>query len=226
MNSLVNALLKFDLFKNEDRTTVEEIARKMLVRSFKRKSVIVMEGEPADYFYFVLEGKVKLSKLSEDGQEKIVLIIGCEEFFGEVSALDGGEQPLIAETLVSCKVAMLPIQCLREILEDTPRMALIIMDAMAKRMRQSYRQIKNLAMKNTQSRLASRLFKLSRDYGKKDGDVINIELQLTHQELASLVGTSRETVSRTLSGLEKENIISITNQRISILDMPSLKKLF
>jgi CRP/FNR family transcriptional regulator len=219
-------LSKNNIFKEIDPKLAEELYNKLITRKYRKKMLIFMEGEPADYIYFILHGKVKLSKISAEGQEKIVQIIQDGQFFGEVPVLDGGTHPLTAETLEEAEIGLLGLEEFRNYLSQYPQLAYGIMEIMAKRLRQSFRQIKNLALKNTHSRLASRLFKLSREYGVEMGDGIFIKAAFTHQDLANMIGTSRETVSRILRDFEKSGAIRIVRQKITIINMDILRKLF
>lgn len=219
-------LSKNNIFNEIDAKIAEEIHNKLIIRKYKKKMIIFMEGEPADYIYFILQGKIKLSKISAEGQEKIVQIIQEGQFFGEVPVLDGGTHPLTAETLEEAEIGLLGIEEFRSYLFQYPQLTYGVMEIMAKRMRQSFRQIKNLALKNTHSRLASRLFKLSREYGVEMGEGIFIKASFTHQDLANMIGTSRETVSRILRDFEKSGAIKIVRQKITIISMDQLKKMF
>ncbi|MDW7675208.1 MAG: Crp/Fnr family transcriptional regulator [Bacillota bacterium] len=215
-----------DIFKDIDPTLAAELHNKLIMRKYKKKVLIFMEGEPADFIYFILQGKVKLSKLSDHGQEKIVQIIQSGQFFGEIPALDGGAHPLTAETIEEAEIGLLSILEFNAYLRENPQLAYGMMEIMAKRMRQAFRQIKNLALKNTHSRLAIRLYKLSREYGVEMGEGVFIRATFTHQELANMIGTSRETVSRILREFEKSGILKVVRQKITIINMEKLKESF
>lgn len=215
-----------NFFQSIEPQIADSIKNQLIVRKYKKRMLVFMEGEPADHIYFVLQGKVKLSKVSDDGQEKIVLIIPDGQFFGEVPVLDKKTHPLTAETLEEAEIGMLKGEEFRNYLLEYPQISYIMMEIMAKRLRQSFRQIKNLALKNTTNRLASRLYKLTREYGVETKQGISINAIFTQQDLANMIGASRETVSRTLKEFEKAGVLEIVRQKITIKDMKKLKELF
>lgn len=208
-----------DIADNE----LEIILSKLSEVKYKKNSLIFLEGEPGKFFYFIFKGLIKLSKVSNDGQEKIIQILKTNDIIGEVVLFDGGNYPTTAEVIEDCLLGRIKCSDFINIINNNPNIANNFLKVMSIRLRQAQRQIRNLALKDAYGRLASRLFKLSRDHGVENDKGIVIEINLSNQEIAKLVGTSRETVSRILNEFKRKNIIDINQQKITIINMKKLK---
>lgn len=206
----------------ETRKAVEARAS---ARTFQPGRVIFTEGDPGEYLGFLLEGKVKLYRLSAQGREKIIHLLGPGELLGEVAVMDGGPQPLTVETMETSLVALVNREELHQLRGQFPDLNELLLATAASRLRTCYRQISSLALKSTYGRIAGRLFKLARDFGVKTPEGLRLELALTQTGLASLVGSSRETVSRTLADLQNQGILRVSRSHITILDLRRLREL-
>lgn len=211
------------LFSGLNQDLIETVAEKVLDRRYKKGMLIFLEGEPGDSIFVIYSGKVKLTMSSEEGQEKIILILQAGDLLGEVVLFDSGPYPVTAEVIEDSHIGSLGVKEVDELLLVNPDLSINLLKIMSKRLRQLQRQIKNLALKDAYGRLASRLFKLGREYGVDIEEGKQIKVALTHQELANFIGTSRETVSRILREFEKEGAISVKRQIVTITDEKKLR---
>lgn len=193
-------------------------------RTYKKRRLLMQEGDQAEAVYFLHQGKVKLVKMNPDGQEKMVSIIQPGQMFGEISAFDNGTCPYSAETLEEVRLTAIRVSDFRDLIALHPGLAIACLRMEAKRLRKAYRHMKNLALLDTYGRVAARLFKLTREYGVPEGNGIRIQLTLTRQEMAQLIGTSRETVSRILAEYERLGILEIDRHQIVVRDVEELKR--
>jgi CRP/FNR family transcriptional regulator len=179
---------------------------------------IFMEGEPGDAFYFVKKGTIKLFQVLEDGREKILHFVGEGEIFAEVLLFDGGPYPATAQTLEDTEVGIIRNADMEKLLSQHGEIAVKIIKVMSRRLRQAQQHSRDLALKGAYGRLAGSLLQLARDYGTPREDGMTIDLNLSQQELASLIGTTRETVARILSDFKRLGLVGVERQRITILE--------
>lgn len=210
---------------NMRKETRQAVGAKANARTFQAGRVIFTEGDPGDFLGFLLEGKVKLYHLSAKGQEKIIHLLGPGELLGEVAVLDSGPQPLTVEAMETSLVALVNREELHQLRGQFPDLNELLLATAASRLRTCYRQISSLSLKSSYGRIAGRLFKLARDFGVQTPQGIRLDLTLTQTGLASLVGSSRETVSRTLTDLQNQGILRVSRSHITILDLRRLREL-
>lgn len=218
-----NLLMQIDCLKDLPEEVLSALAANSSQRSYSKKSVLIQEGDRVEAVYFLLSGKVKLAKMNPDGQEKLISILRAGEMFGEISAFDGGMAPYQVEALEKAIVLTVPLSSFIRVVEVYPIVAFACMRVEAKRLRQAYRHMRNLALMDTHGRIAARLFKLCRDFGREEGNSIRITLKLTRQEMAQLIGTSRETVSRVLAEYERLGIIEVDRHQIIVHELEELR---
>ncbi|TDA70558.1 MAG: Crp/Fnr family transcriptional regulator [Clostridia bacterium] len=205
--------------------TRQAVAARASARTYQVGRAIFTEGDPGEALGFLLEGKVKLYRLSAQGREKIIHLLGPGELLGEIAVLDGGPQPLTVETMDTSQVALINREELHQLRRRCPDLNELLLATAASRLRTCYRQISSLALKSTYGRIAGRLFKLARDFGVQTPEGVRLDLALTQTGLASLVGSSRETVSRTLADLQNQGILRLSRSHITILDLKRLRQL-
>ena len=210
----------FAHLSDEELELVEKITK---VRKYRKNMIIFVEDEHGDELYFIKRGKVKISKLAEDGSEKILHFLKEGDIFAEVLLLGGGPYPATAEVLENSEIGIIENRDLEKLLTKNGEITLKILKVMADRLRQAQMHIRDLALLDAYGRLASALISLVEDHGKKKDDCTWIDINLSQQQLASVIGVSRETVARILSTWKKEKIIEIDNQLIKIKDFDALK---
>lgn len=217
-------LKQIPLFSDLTPGELKKIADLAITKRYRKNMYVFMEGEPGTAFYFVRSGAIKLFQVLEDGREKILHFVREGEIFAEVVLFEGGPYPATAQTMEDTEVGCIRNEDMEDLLRRNGEMAVKIIKVMSRRLRQAQNHIRDLALKGAYGRLASALWNLAEEYGKyRDGKVI-IDLSLSQQELANLIGTSRETVARILSEFRRLGIIRVDKQRILVVDPRQLKE--
>lgn len=223
MQSYAEFIKKLPIFTDLSPEEAESVGQLTIVRKYRKNMIIFMEGEPGEALYFLLSGKVKISKLVEDGREQILHILQAGDIFAEVVLIDRGSYPATAEVIEEAQVGMLRNDDVENLIRTNPDIALKILKVMSQRLRQAQIQVRDLALRDTYGRLASMLLILAKDHGCSGDNGVKIDLSLSRQELANLIGTSRETVTRILSDFKRSKVIDIDKQEIVIVDEKKLK---
>ncbi|PKM81568.1 MAG: Crp/Fnr family transcriptional regulator [Firmicutes bacterium HGW-Firmicutes-14] len=216
-------LEKIPLFRDLPREDIQAVSRLARVRKYKKNMIIFMEGEPGDAVYFVISGKVKIYMMTEDGKEQILHILQHGDLFAEVALIDRGPYPATAEMIEDGQIGMLMNDDVEEFLLTNPELSLKLLRLMSKRLRLAQIQVRDLALKDTYGRLAGMLLMLAKDHGEETSCGVKIDLPLGRQELANLIGTTRETVTRVLGDFKKYKCIELDRQAIIITDEAKLK---
>ncbi|GAW93011.1 Crp/Fnr family transcriptional regulator [Calderihabitans maritimus] len=222
MNNIKH-LRRIPIFADLSEDELRKLNEIIFLRRYRKKMFIFMEGEPGDGLYFVKSGQVKISKILEDGREKILRFLKEGDIFAEVLLFDPGPFPATAEAVEDSEIGIIRNEDMEEFLLKNPEIMLKILRVMSKRLRQAQMQVRDLAFKDTYGRLAGMLLKLAEEYGEKSEEGTTIKLSLSQQELANLIGSSRETVARILGDFRKRGAIVIKRQKITILDEEELQ---
>jgi len=199
-----------------DLAALQAIAR---VRECPRGELLFSDGERAEGFFVVLDGKVKVYKLSSEGKERILHIVHPGGTFAEAAIFGNGLYPACAEPLLPGKLLFLPKDGFLALLAGNGRIAINMIAGLSKFLRQFAQQIEELTFKDVPSRLARYLLELSR------GRAATVELPVSKSQLASNLGTVSETLSRTLRKLSDDDLIRVNGKRVEILDVDRLEEL-
>lgn len=206
------------LFEGLPERQITDIATIAVLKSFQRGENIFFEGDEGDGFYMVGEGRVKIFKVSLSGKEHILHIFGQGEPFGEVPVFHGRPFPANAEALVKSETIFFPRDKFVLLVEANPSIALNMCAVLSQRLRRFASQIENLSLKEVPARLAGYLVYLSHEQGDSD----EVELDISKGQLASLLGTIPETLSRIFSKMSDEGLILVNGRKISLLDRQGL----
>ncbi len=216
-------LAKIPLFRDLSHDELQAIGRLARVRNYKKSMLIFMEGEPGEALYFVVSGKVKISKATEDGREQILHILQPGDVFAEVVLIDRGPYPATAEVIETGQIGLLMNNDVEDLIRSNAEIALKLLRILSRRLRLAQTQVRDLALKDTYGRLAGMLLILGKEHGAETIDGVKIDLPLSRQELANLIGTTRETVTRVLGDFKKYKCIDLEKQAIIIIDETKLK---
>jgi CRP-like cAMP-binding protein len=216
----VHRLRSITLFKqltDEEVAHVSEAARERL---YPKGSVILFEDDPGDALYVVLTGEVKVVLIGEDGREVILSILRTGDFFGEMSLID--DQPRSAHVIATedSNLFVLRRDEFRDCLEQTPRIAVGLLQALSRRLRRADDKIGGLVLLDVTGRVSRVLLELADEH---DGE--HVPRKITHHMIAQMIGSSRETVSRTIRELGDQGLIKVSRKDIEILDRPRLEDL-
>ena len=206
------------LFEGLPPKQLEDITGIAVEKSFQRGQNIFFEGDLGIGFYMVAEGKVKIYKVSPAGKEHILHIFGVGEPFGEVPVFHGQPFPATAEALVKTKALFFPREKFIKLVESNPSIALNMLAVLSFRLRRFASQIESLSLKEVPSRLANYLIYLSQEQDGAD----EIELDISKGQLASLLGTIPETLSRIFAKMSDEGLIQVNGRKINLLNRQGL----
>ena len=222
----MHELKKISLFSTLSDAEIKEISPYLISSSAKKKDVIFSEGDPSEWFYIVTEGKVKITKLSQDGKEIILEVIRPADFFGGLAVIRGFPYPANAVAMEDTKLLKISRSGLMRIVDRFPNLMYCMAQQVGDRMKESHETLKNIALERVEARIASLLLKLADKTGRKADDGIVIDMKLTKQDIAEMVGTTVETSIRTMSKLKKMGILADKDGRILIKNHEKLKSLY
>lgn len=226
VESKIVFLRRVPIFGGVDDDNLTKIANITSEKTYSKKNIVFHEGDYGDALYVIKNGRIKIAKVAIDGREKTLTILKSGDFFGEMAIFDDMPRSATAESMDN-DVRLLSINKsdFERLIIENPSIAIRIMKDLTRRIRQVNEQVQDLAFKDVHGRVASTLFNLlktEKDASKDPNkDMLN-SLKMTHQDLANMVGSSRETVTRALNRLQDEGVISISHQQISILDTEKL----
>jgi len=224
MGNYLEYLRKIPIFSELDELQLNAISELVIVRKYKKKQIVFVEDEPGEAIHIVIDGKVKLTKSSPDGREIILSIRQPGEIFAEVVLFDGGSYPATAEAIEDAKIGLLRNNDVEQLIINHSTISISIIKTLSKRLRISQQKVHDLALKDTQGSMISTLRRLAKEHGVPSENGIMIDLNLTHQELANFIGTSRESANRLISDLKKDNIITVDKGKITVIDIKRLKQ--
>lgn len=216
---------KIPIFGALNSSDTEEVKPYLIPAKFKKKEGIFSEGDPSDWLYIVTKGKVKITKLSQSGREIILEIISPMDFFGGVAVMRGFPYPANAVAMDDTEVLKISRTNLMRILDRFPNLMYCMAMNIGDRIKGSHEALKNIAVEKVESRIASLLIKLADKTGAKTDSAVVIDMKLTKQDIAEMVGTTVETSIRTMSKFKKIGIVSEKGGKIAIKDINKLKAL-
>lgn len=209
------------LFSGLSDSDVADIAGIVKEQDVIKGEVIFSDGEPSTGFYIVASGSVKIFKLSPDGKEKILHIFGKGQPFAEVAVFSGDPYPANALSLQKSHLLFLPKKEFIALIANKPDLALSMLAVMAARLRQFSVQIENLTLKDVPARLAGYILYLI----EEQGDAKSVDLDVSKNHLASILGATPETLSRVMARMAQEGLINVDGRTISIKDKKGLEDL-
>jgi len=200
---------------------IEDLCMIVADQVFHRGQIVFSEGDDGTGFYVVISGRVKIFKLSPEGKEQILHIFGPGDPFGEAAVFSGQHFPANAEAMESSRIFFFPRGSFSDLIKDNPSLALNMLAILSKRLRRFANLIDDLSLKEVPGRLAAHLLYLS---GQSEGSE-QLELNITKTQLASLLGTIPETLSRILGKMSKQGLIESDGRQIKILEREALEEL-
>lgn len=214
-------LKRTPIFRGVLDEQLQALANIAIVQSYKKGEMIFWEGDEGTGFFIVKSGRVKIFKVANGGKEHILHIFGTEEYFAEVPAFDGGNFPASAAAMENCQVVFIPRSSFLMVLQQHPTLAIAILGTFARHLRQLSHLVHTLSFQEVPQRLANYLLNLS----KRLGDVEVVELDLPKGQLAALLGTIPETLSRAFYKLSQEKIIEMEGTTVRLCDRDRLSNL-
>lgn len=209
------------LFEGLPEHHINELLKIAREKEFNKSEFIFSEGEDGNGFYINVEGQVKIFKLSSEGKEQILHVFGPGEPYGEVPVFSGQTFPANAEALSKCRALFFPRKAIVDLITENPSIALNMLAVLSLRLRRFTVQVENLSLKEVPGRLAAHLLMLFHEQDKTK----TIHLTISKSQLASLLGTIPETLSRILRKMAGQDLIDVQGRKIKLLDIEGLEML-
>ena len=223
--SFAESLKHVMLFAGLDKEALASIARLAIERKVSAGQILFRDGEPADGFYVVLDGRGKVYKLSPDGRQQILHVFGPGMAFAEAAMFAGQTFPAFAEAMADSRVAFFPRDRFLKGLGDNPALAAGMIASLARLCRQLTTLVEQIALTDVAGRLARYLTDLARRKGVELEDDASLRLDLPKGELACYLGTVPETLSRALARLTAAGILEVDGKTITVRDAVHLESL-
>jgi CRP/FNR family transcriptional regulator len=221
MSDIFDTISQIPLFKGLESGQIDQIRQIAVERRYPRGETIFSDGDRGDGFYVVVRGKVKIYKVSFDGKEQILHIFGPGQPFGEVPVFTGKPFPASALALNASHLLFFPRDAFSGLLAGNPSLAMSMLAVLSRRLRDFTVQIENLSLKEVPGRLASYLVYL---IGEQDNEA-EVTLAISKGQLASLLGTIPETLSRIFAKMSAQGLIAVKGPTIEILDRAGVEAL-
>ncbi len=221
------SLLKFiPIFSELSENDFQKIARASSKQLYRKDNMILIEEEIGSTMFIILNGRVKISRISEDGREVILSILSEGDFFGEMSILDGETRSANVVTLEDSEILVIRREDFLQMLRDFPQIAINLLKELAHRLRRSDSQIKSLSLQNATGKVASTLLRIADDSGKIHLGQVEIPKLPPQQDLANMAGTSRETISRVIKSLSEKGYLKKIGSKLIIMDYEAFRSDF
>ena len=217
-------LARSGLFQGVVPSTAEAAAEAFESVEYARGSTIFNEGDGGDSLYIVLAGKVKIGRKASDGRENMLAVMGPSDQFGELSLFDPGPRTATATALTDVRLARMHKTALRPWISEHPEIAEQLLRVLARRLRRTNNIVADLIFTDVPGRVAKALLQLASRFGTAEGQYIRVTHDLTQEELAQLVGASRETVNKALADFVHRGWLRLEGKTVVILDHERLAR--
>jgi CRP/FNR family cyclic AMP-dependent transcriptional regulator len=223
---LVNddVLRQAPLFSGLDDEAASALENSMTPLSLKRGEILFNEGDDGNQLYVVTDGKIKLGRTSPDGRENLLAILGPAQMFGELSFFDPGPRSATATAVTDVSLQSLGHESLRPVLDAHSDVAMALLNQLAGRLRRTNEVVGDLVFSDVPGRVAKALLDLASRFGRKADDGVHVNHDLTQEELAQLVGASRETVNKALADFASRSWLRLEPRSVVILDLERLQR--
>ncbi|MDQ1695844.1 MAG: family transcriptional regulator, cyclic receptor protein [Frankiaceae bacterium] len=217
-------LASVPLFVALEEDTAALVAAALTTRAVVRGHIVFSEGDIGDRLFIVLDGKVKISRAATDGRENLLTVLGPGEMFGELSLFDPGARTATATAVTESTLASLDHDDLRPLLLNEPAVAVHLLRALAQRLRRTNEAMADLVFSDVPGRVAKALLELAEKFGDPEEDGVRVRHDLTQEELAQLVGASRETVNKALSDFANRGWLRLEGRTVLLMDSERLAR--
>jgi len=221
MENILNIISAIPLFNGLPADQLSAIRQIAVEKQYNKGQTIFSEGDETTGLFVVVDGRIKIYKVSSEGKEQILHIFEAGQSFGEVTVFTGQQLPANAQTLAKSRLLLFPRSAFVGLVTANPSLALNLLAIMSKKLRQFAAQIENLSLKEIPARLASYLIYLAEEQGAGDAVTLNV----SKGQLASLLGTIPETLSRIFAKLSGQNLIRVEGPKITLLDRQGIEDL-
>lgn len=219
----IEVLRRAPLFASLDDQAFAALTEDITEVDLSRGATLFYEGDQGDQLYFIISGKIKLGRTATDGRENLVAIMGPGEIFGEMALFDPSPRSTSATAVSETRLAGVKHESLRKAMEKSPQISVQVLQALARRLRRTNENLADLVFSDVPGRVAKALLDLADRFGRPATDGILVAHELTQEELAQLVGASRETVNKALAEFVSRGWIRLEARAVVILDLQRLR---
>ncbi|MCU1692892.1 MAG: Regulatory protein hlyX [Frankiales bacterium] len=217
-------LARAGLFQGVATEASEALASSLEFSDYSRGEHVFTEGEQGDTLFIVMTGKVKIGRRAADGRENMLSVMGPSDMFGELSLFDPGPRTATATVVTEARLAHLAHTSLRPWINDRPEIAEQLLRVLARRLRRTNDALADLIFTDVPGRVAKALLGLSERFGTEEPEGVRVRHDLTQEELAQLVGASRETVNKALADFASRGWLRVDSRAVTILDADRLAR--
>lgn len=210
------------LFHRLNDSQLEFLEQRARMRTFPKGTTVYMPTEVAEGTFLLAEGRIRIGSTTPDGKQCILGFVEPGELFGELSIVDNGQREERAEAIVHSTVVLIASQHIRQLMEQSPELSLGVTKLIGIRRKRVERRLRSLLFRNNRDRLTHLLVELAEQYGQATSEGIELKIRLSHQDLAAVIGATRETVTTLLGEMQSEGLLRIQRQRLWIHDLPKL----
>jgi CRP/FNR family transcriptional regulator len=222
----LETLRSVPLFRDFDETELVQVAQLVTTRRYEKHQTIFREGDPGHTFYVILSGSVAVVRVTPEGRETILSILKERDFFGEMSVFDTSQRAAGVRTLTEAEVGAIERDDFLDLIDRNPKIGRLLVIALSERLRAANRLIAATTSQDIRSRLAALLLNLMQNFGEPSATGgTRIGLRLTNQEMANMIGTTRETVNRTLNRFWDERLIDMRTSHVIVIEPERLRAL-
>nr|VDG62135.1 transcriptional regulator, Crp/Fnr family [Streptococcus thermophilus] len=224
MDDVQETLARAGIFQGVDPDAVTNLIGDMQTETFPRGTTIFDEGEPGDTLYIIIDGKVKLARHAPDGRENLLSVMGPSDMFGELSIFDPGPRTSSAVCVTEVQAATMDSEMLKEWINEHPEISQQLLRVLARRLRRTNASLADLIFTDVPGRVAKTLLQLANRFGTQEGNTLRVNHDLTQEEIAQLVGASRETVNKALATFAQRGWIRLEGKSVVIVDTEHLAR--
>jgi CRP-like cAMP-binding protein len=210
------------MFQGVEPSAVFALTKQLHPVVFPRWHTVFAQGEPGDRLYLIISGKVKIGRRSPDGRENLLTIMGPSDMFGELSIFDPGPRASSATTVTEVRAVSMDRDVLRRWIADRPEIAEQLLRMLARQLRRTNNNLARLIFTDVPGRVAHQLLQLAQRFGAQEGGALRVTHDLTQEEIAQLVGASRETVNKALADFADRGWIRSEGKSVLITDSERL----
>jgi CRP/FNR family transcriptional regulator, cyclic AMP receptor protein len=223
VEEMKRVLSGFSLFRELTDSELNKITDISIVRDWKKHSHVFLQGDPLENVYFIYDGKIKVYKSDINGREQIVAIMKKGEMFPHVGFFRKGDYPAFAEVLEPSILIAVPISQFENVLIENPELCIKVFKVLGEKIIDLQDRLEEQILNNTYEQIIKLLVRLAQNHGKKlEDNTIWLEAEFTNKDLANMIGTTRETISRTLTRMKREELIELDDEGNMILDPEKL----
>jgi CRP/FNR family transcriptional regulator, cyclic AMP receptor protein len=226
LSEAMEFLRSVPFFSELNPTELEKIVKVGIRKKYKKGSIILLEEETGAALFVIMAGSVKIVRTGDGGREVILSILGENDFFGEMSILDGLARSASVIAITKTELFMIHQRDFLKVLREVPEVAIALLKELTMRLRKADAQIKSLSLKDATGRVVNTILQLADDIGTIRKGRVEIDDLPLQQDLANMAGTSRETISRVVHMFIKKGHLELRGNKLIINDYEKFRSLF